>query len=136
MASSASGRWRARVGGRAEWDSRAISGESGSSALGSVSIEQIESRTDGTRQAVVRVSSQGRARHPGRGRTFRDGQRGRPLISQDVQADGPVRVDVGVVDLCRTVIDSRSANGGAYERAPAAGSNALVVNETFGGLKG
>ena len=34
----------------------------------------------------------------GAGLTFRDGQGGAPLVSQDVQADAAVRVDVGVVD--------------------------------------
>jgi hypothetical protein len=33
--------------------------------------------------------------------TFRDGQCGRPLIPQDVQANGAIGVDVGVVDLGR-----------------------------------
>jgi hypothetical protein len=32
------------------------------------------------------------------GRTFGDGQGGTPLITQNVQADAAVRVDVGVVD--------------------------------------
>jgi hypothetical protein len=30
--------------------------------------------------------------------TLRDGQSGAPLVSQDIQADAAVRVDVGVVD--------------------------------------
>jgi len=29
---------------------------------------------------------------------FADGQRGRPLVPEDIETDGPVRVDVGVVD--------------------------------------
>lgn len=33
--------------------------------------------------------------------TLRDGQRRRPLISQDVQADRTVGIDVWVVDLSR-----------------------------------
>jgi hypothetical protein len=33
--------------------------------------------------------------------TFRDGQRWRPLIPQDVQTNGAIGIDVGVVDLGR-----------------------------------
>ena len=42
------------------------------------------------------------ARHQGRQRQqhFRDRQRRAPLVLQYVQADGAVRVDVGVVDAC------------------------------------
>jgi hypothetical protein len=37
-------------------------------------------------------------RRPGEKHTLADGERGAPLVSQDVQADASVRVDVGVVD--------------------------------------
>ena len=33
--------------------------------------------------------------------TFGDRQRRRPLVPQDIQTDGPVGVDVGMVDLGR-----------------------------------
>ena len=39
-------------------------------------------------------------------RTFGDGQSGAPLVSQDVQADAAVGVDVGVVDA-RGEVDLR-----------------------------
>lgn len=38
--------------------------------------------------------SQGHVQH-----TFRNGQRGRPLIPQNVQANRAIRIDVGMVNL-------------------------------------
>ena len=58
--------------------------------MGSVNIEQMESNT-GHELALARLKR-------ARSLTFRDGQGGAPLVSQDVQADAAVRVDVGVVD--------------------------------------
>jgi hypothetical protein len=55
-----------------------------------VSIEQIERRT------TKELGGDARSRYSGR--TFGDGQGGTPLITQNVQADAAVRVDVGVVD--------------------------------------
>jgi hypothetical protein len=43
-------------------------------------------------------------------RTFRNSQSGRPLISQNVQTNGSVGVDVGVIDL------GREADLGRFER--------------------
>lgn len=68
----------------------AISGTSGSSGLGSVSMEQIERRTGWLAEPLARQSAV---------RTLRDGQSRAPLVSQNVEADGSVGVDVGVVDL-------------------------------------
>ena len=43
-------------------------------------------------------------------RTFRNGQCWRPLVSKDVEANGAVGIDVGVVDL------GRKADFGWFER--------------------
>lgn len=42
--------------------------------------------------------------------TFRDGQSGAPLVSQDIQTDAAVRVDVGVIDASGEV-DLRRLEG-------------------------
>ena len=90
---------------------RAISGTKGSSGFGSVSNEQIESTTAGV---SCRAPDEVRERGPrtgestrewarahgaghGRRRTFRDGQRRRPLSVQDVQADRSIAVHVRMV---------------------------------------
>ena len=70
-----------------------MSGTRGSSGLGSVSIEQIERRTVG-RSAHTCTSVRKRL-------TFRYRQRGRPLVPQDIKADGTIGVDIGVIDLGR-----------------------------------
>jgi len=44
----------------------------------------------------VRVGEKGTNRQ----KHFGDGERRAPLLSEDVQADAPVAVDVGVVDFC------------------------------------
>lgn len=60
----------------------AISGTSGSSGFGSVSIEQMLRSTSTVR---YRWTSGGEC-----GRTFGDGQSRAPLVSQDVQADAAI----------------------------------------------
>lgn len=40
-------------------------------------------------------------RHRSARRTLRDGQRRRPLVPQDVQADRAIGVDIGVINLGR-----------------------------------
>ena len=72
-----------------------MSGTSGSSGFGSVSIEQIE------RSTVHIDVSPGASHDKAVLRTFRDGQCWTPLIPQNVQANRAVGVDVGVVDLRR-----------------------------------
>ena len=79
----------------------AISWTNGSSGLGSVSIEQIESNT--------RKKHYSRCSVEGEERTFRNGQCWRPLVSKDVEANGAVGIDVWVVDL------GRKADFGRFE---------------------
>ena len=71
----------------------AISGTKGSSGFGSVSMEQIDSRTF---QKSVEAPKDG-------GLTiflltFRNSERRAPLVTEDVQADATVGIDVRVVD--------------------------------------
>lgn len=58
--------------------------------MGSVSIEQIDKRT---RRRVRQVQSGRR-----RGRTFRDRESRAPLVSENIQTDAAVRIDIGMVD--------------------------------------
>lgn len=72
-----------------------MSGTKGSSGFGSVSIEQIDSRTEVECLESSYNSKQGTQR------TLRNRQRGRPLIPQNIQANGTIGVDVGMIDLGR-----------------------------------
>lgn len=77
----------------------AISGTRGSSGLGSVSMEQMESRTIPLLVAEFYSCPCSDMRQIRAGRlTFGDGQGRGPLVSQDVQADAAIAVDIGVVD--------------------------------------
>jgi len=77
-----------------------MSGTSGSSGFGSVNIEQIDKST---------VESQNKSRahldqwhsHWDRndGRTLGNCKCWRPLVSQNVKADRPISIDVGMIDL-------------------------------------
>lgn len=71
----------------------AISGTKGSSGLGSVSIEQIESSTAKHVSLARRRVENARV-----WLTFRDCQGRAPLVTENVKTDAAVRVDVGVVD--------------------------------------
>ena len=62
--------------------------------MGSQRREQIESNTCGNiSQLIIFI-----AHFSDEKTNFRDGERGGPLRPQDVEADGAVAVDVGVVD--------------------------------------
>lgn len=68
-----------------------------------MSIEQIERRTG-------RYVSHGFFLRAGAKRTLADGERRAPLVSQNVQADAAVGVDIGVIDAGREV-DLRGLEG-------------------------
>ena len=80
----------------------AISGTSGSSGLGSVSNEHIDSRTWPTHTRTKRVREQETAttmaNTPSHPPHLGDGERRRPLVLEDVEADAAVAIDVAVVD--------------------------------------
>ena len=61
-------------------------------------MEQIDRRTNGFNLSASSLDLANRA-----GSTFRDGESWAPLITQNVQADAAVGVDVGVVDACGEV---------------------------------
>lgn len=76
-----------------------MSGTRGSSGLGSVSIEQIDRST--VKLENGKISAITKARSVYAKQTLGDGKRWRPLVTENVQADAPVRVDIRVVDLGR-----------------------------------
>lgn len=82
----------------------AISGTSGSSGFGSVSIEQMLRSTVRSVRIIIYTS------RPWGLLALRDGQSRAPLISQNIQADAAIRVDVRVVDARREV-DFRRLEG-------------------------
>ena len=73
-----------------------MSGTKGSSGLGSVNREQIESSTASRNKYLLWQQS---VKGGHLSRTFRHCQRRRPLLLQNVQADTPVSINVGVVNL-------------------------------------
>jgi hypothetical protein len=77
-----------------------MSGTRGSSGLGSVSIEQIDSSTVYIKYKSDHVTQASHYMEQIK-QTFRNGQCRRPLISQNVQTDRAVGIDVWVVDLGR-----------------------------------
>ena len=89
-----------------------MSGTSGSSGLGSVSIEQIESSTEPPEDDVSKAAAITQHRKADfisdvvivvkRAQlTLRNGQCGRPLVTQDVQANRAVCIDIGMINLSR-----------------------------------
>ena len=73
-----------------------MSGTRGSSGLASVSIEQMESKTEESD-----VTPKHKQKKWTKRLTLRDRQGGRPLVSQDIQANRAVGVDVWVINLGR-----------------------------------
>jgi hypothetical protein len=79
----------------------AMSGTSGSSGFGSVNIEQIDSSTvESHRKKVEHISDQLSNNWKRNNKlTLGDCECWRPLVPQNVKADRPVSIDVGMIDL-------------------------------------
>ena len=75
-----------------------MSGTSGSSGFGSVNIEQIDKSTVERKSSHISDRWSSNCKRNDK-RTLGDCKCWRPLVPQNVKADRPISIDVGVVDL-------------------------------------